>query len=238
LEKHNFQGKRVTFDIPHQHAIVQPVSTPDVTTSLAGGFVIQKHPDSKSPQADAPLIHPEVNEAFIGSYGSWEEFMLLDNWRQKALDQLGVGHRPIAVDLFASPTMKAANMFITREMDAMTFRWSTLHTNSDSILWGNPPFHMLEKIVDKIQQGPCEVALCTPEWTDQNWWKTLQQLSNKAIQLPGHRRIYKGAYCKQPLRQNEWRTVVWLVDTKNLPQKSSTEEEIGGKTMADLEKAL
>ena len=53
--------------------------------------------------------------------------MLLPKFRTWALDHLGVGERPIAVDLFASPTMTAADRYITREMDAFTFNWAALH---------------------------------------------------------------------------------------------------------------
>ena len=82
---------------------------------------------------------PEVDQAGVKAYGSWEEFMLLPQWREWALKHLGAEGRIIGVDLFASISMRASDLFITREMDAFTFDWASLRPLPDSFLWAKPP---------------------------------------------------------------------------------------------------
>ena len=76
--------------------------------------------------------------------------MLLPEWRQWCLDKLQLSDRPISVDLFASPTMASAPLFITKEMDAFQYNWAHLSSIPHTLLWANPPFHLLDKVVEKI----------------------------------------------------------------------------------------
>ena len=138
--------------------------------------------------------------------------MLLPQFRQNALEQLMVGDRTISVDLFASPQMRAVDTYITKGMDAFTYNWTELNSAENTILWANPPFKLLDKVVEKVQKEPCLLALCTPKWEDRPWWSTLSNIGTY-VELPPHRRIFRGLYRKDPLKQNTWNSVVWLVDT-------------------------
>ena len=102
--------------------------------------------------------------------------MLLPEWRQWCLVLLHMADRPIAADLFASPTMTAAPLFVTKEMDAFTYNWANLNSVAHTILWANPPFHLLDKVVEKIQREPCTIALCTPKWLDKPWYTELTNI--------------------------------------------------------------
>ena len=161
--------------------------------------------------------------------------MLLPEWRQWSLEKLGVANRPIAVDLFASPTMTAAPQFITRDMDAFTYNWSKLNAIPHTILWANPPFHALDKVVEKIQMEPCTIALCTPNWPDRTWFPQLQNIYMRRIELPTKRRLYLGVNKKTPLQQRQWHTIVWLVSTKEMPRLLKTPNPTRlGKDTSDL----
>ena len=161
--------------------------------------------------------------------------MLLPEWRQWSLEKLGVANRPIAVDLFASPTMTAAPQFITRDMDAFTYNWSKLNAIPHTILWANPPFHALDKVVEKIQMEPCTIALCTPNWPDRTWFPQLSNIYMRRIELPTKRRLYLGVNKKTPLQQRQWHTIVWLVSTKEMPRLLKTPNPTRlGKDTSDL----
>ena len=148
--------------------------------------------------------------------------MLLPEWRHWCLEKLEISHIPIAVDLFASPTMTAAPLFITKQMDAFTFNWAELNYIPHTMLWANPPFHLLDRVVEKIQCEPCTIVLCTPKWEDRPWYKQLQNIYARRIELPKRRRLYLGRYKKTPLPQCDWHTIVWLVDTKEMPRLLKT----------------
>ena len=95
-------------------------------------------------------------------WGNFGEYTLDPKWRQWALERLGVGDLDIRVDLFSEPWSSAADLYITREMDAFSFNWGRLQEGSPNILWANPPFRVLTKVARKISQEPCMFALCTP----------------------------------------------------------------------------
>ena len=165
--------------------------------------------------------------------------MLLPEWRQWSLEKLSMADRPIIVDLFASPTMTAAPLFITREMDAFTYNWTRLNSESHTILWANPPFRLLDQVLEKIQSEPCTIALCTPKWTDRSWYKELTNIYARRIELPQKRRLYMGTIRKTPLPQCDWHTVVWLVNTSEMPRLlKKIPPPTSGKGLADLHREL
>jgi hypothetical protein len=155
----------------------------------------------------------------------WGNYMLHPKWRKWALDELGVGEDPIEVDLFASPGMTAAPLFITKDMDAFAYSWELLMSHENGLLWANPPFKILGQVVKKIGQDKCRVAICTPEWRDEEWWQELEKMTPYVVRMPPRTRLYYGAYRQAPLPQKWWRTVVWFVDT-TCQKGESTEKKV------------
>ena len=101
-------------------------------------------------------------------WGNWGEYMLDPKWRAWGMEGLGIGEVSIAVDLFATPWTAAAPLFITKEMNSFGYDWGRLcATQGESLLWANPPFRMLIRVAEKTDREPCWVALCTPEWENE-----------------------------------------------------------------------
>jgi hypothetical protein len=80
-------------------------------------------------------------------WGNWGEYTLDPKWRAWALQVADV---PVRIDLFAEPWSAAADLYITREMDAFSYDWGKLQEGSSGLLWANPPFRMLGKVAQKI----------------------------------------------------------------------------------------
>ena len=129
------------------------------------------------------------------------------------MDQLGVGDKVTSIDLFATPWTTAAPIFITKEMDSFSYDWGALLRSEEQILWANPPFALLSRVVAKLEEDACRVVLITPEKKEQAWWQPLSEMAEKSVTFPPRSRLFMGGFRKDPLPQKDWRTVAWLVDT-------------------------
>ena len=139
--------------------------------------------------------------------------MLVPEWRNWAMDQLGLADLVLTVDLFATPWTTAAPFFVTKEMDAFSFDWGQLLLSEAQCLWANPPFALLSKVVAKLQEDRCRVMLVTPQREDKPWWVPLSRLAKSFVVLPPRHRIFLGGFRKEPLPQKDWKTLVWFIDT-------------------------
>ena len=144
-----------------------------------------------------------------------ESFKLYPPVRQKAVKELHLDPHNIIVDLFASPENTHEKHFITLSMDAFSFDWSKLCTTPSDILWANPPFSMMEKVVTKIAMEPCKVALCVPIWKIQPWWKKLQHLAVAHVSLPHNGRIYVEGWNENVifLPPPSWDSAIYFLDS-------------------------
>jgi hypothetical protein len=113
-----------------------------------------------------------------------ECFKLDPHLRERALKELDIDPKHIALDLFASHENSQEMFFINKDMNAFSFDWSKLCTTPSSILWANPPFSMMEKVLTKIAIEPCRVVLCSPIWKVQPWWKLLKKLEFSHVNIP------------------------------------------------------
>ena len=43
-------------------------------------------------------------------------------------------------------------------MNAFSYDWSKLNMGTKDVLWANPPFSMLEKVVTKLILEPCKMC--------------------------------------------------------------------------------
>ena len=145
---------------------------------------------------------------------TWGEYQLAPQWREYAFHQLGVPSDNVTVDLFAKEGKNARPLFINKVMDAFSFEWSKLVEDEGKVLWANPPFALLGRVVAKICQEPCRVALCCPESPETSWWHALQRITVARVQLPGDQSLYYGTIKKDILPPPNWRTVVCLVDSR------------------------
>ena len=142
------------------------------------------------------------------------EYQLAPYWREEALRWLEVPAENVQVDLFARPGNNARPLYVTKAMDAFTYEWSRLVEGPGRVLWANPPFALLGKVVSKVCMDPCCVALCCPEAPEARWWEILKEISVSQVVLPEGHSLYYGGIKKDILPPPEWRTVIFLVDTR------------------------
>ena len=142
-----------------------------------------------------------------------ECYRLTNEMRMRALEEIGVPKSWITMDLFANGKNATEKLFVNAKMDAFTYDWSQLMEHSDEVLWANPPFSMLDKVITKIILEPCKVVLVTPEWKDSRWWKPLDQITVARTYLPCDVGIYISDNKDDVLPHPAWRTAISLVDT-------------------------
>ena len=108
-------------------------------------------------------------------------------------------------------------------------------SDGDTVLWANPPFAALDKVAEKLTFEKCRVALVTPDWEDHDWWKVLEKLPHQKILLPTRTPLYYGGFRKKPLPPvKNWRTVVWLIDTRGLKRTSNPKEKKSHRGLEEL----
>ena len=142
------------------------------------------------------------------------EYTLAPEWREHALQQLGVHPQEVRLDLFASKERAARPLFVTKGMDAFTYDWALLSEREAETLWANPPFYLLAKVVGKIWQERIRIVLCHPEWQEAPWWGPLLTLVKAGVTLPEGLSLYYGVIKKDILPPPKWRTCVSLIESK------------------------
>ena len=148
--------------------------------------------------------------------------MLIPKWRDWALQQLGVAELNLSVDLFATPWTTCAPLFLTQELDSFSYDWGSLQASLDDLLWANPPFAMLPRVVEKLVENPCLVVLITPRLEKKPWWEPLEALPHTKVTFPPRSHLFYGGIRKASLPQKAWRTMAWLVDTRTCIRISVT----------------
>ena len=86
------------------------------------------------------------------------------------------------IDLFASPTNKKCDKFVS-----FYFHSDAFHQDAFSMNWTNtniylfPPFSCVSRCLTKLrQEKPSRCILLVPRWPTQPWWPLLQSLAPKA----------------------------------------------------------
>ena len=147
-------------------------------------------------------------------WGAWGDYCLDPKWRQWAFEKLHIDDKQVRVDLFASIRDRCKPLFITKQTDAFSFAWNKLHEHESEFLWANPPFSLMWEVITKIALEPCQAALCCPEWSDEPWWGTLNEIPHTKVCLPERKRIFHGIYKKDILPSPAWKTYVYLLDSR------------------------
>ena len=145
---------------------------------------------------------------------SQESYNLMPHIRDQVLFALGVDPLSIQVDLFASTENAQCQLFVTKQMDAFTFSWDKLTEDGHHLLWMNPLFSCMAKIITKLILEPCRVVLVAPEWKHEPWWKPLEMLTVSREYLHCQLRAYRGDHQTDSLPPPGWRTTVNLLDTR------------------------
>jgi hypothetical protein len=112
-------------------------------------------------------------------------------------------------------------MFWAREEDAFDKDWK-----AQGLLWINPPFSELEKVVNKIEAEGVECLLVCPNWPKSRWWEKAQELCAKARFFPAGSRLFETDKGKEgPTRWGVW---VLYIPGKNPQVAIQTVDPSGG----------
>lgn len=111
-------------------------------------------------------------------------------------------HIPIFNSRFADP--------MTSGVDAIAQRDWHRHNN-----FANPPFRLIPRILQTVQEQRAWVTLIAPYWPAQPWFAKLQALAvAPPVRLPNHAGIICRAVSDQeaePLRNRAWRLHAWRI---------------------------
>ena len=144
---------------------------------------------------------------------TWGEYCLAPRWREWVISKFGIDPKQVKIDLFADEKNAARSTYITKEMDAFSYDWGKLATEEE-ILWANPPFTSMEKVLSKVCREPTQMLLCCPERPEAIWWGLLSPLTNKKLYLPKGEELYYGVIQKDILPPPKWRTIVYWLDSR------------------------
>ena len=112
-----------------------------------------------------------------------------------------------------SPSLRKTVGFLPMGEDAHSHYWGTW-----KLLWICGPYDKMSTTVQQLTTDKVKALVVAPEWTNQPWWDTLNQIAVKAWVFPDSR---SGLHLHQDgdgsrLPQREWRTVLFAVDTTGL----------------------
>ena len=113
-----------------------------------------------------------------------ESYTLTREIKENALQSLGVSRSDFVVDLFASFCNAQEPRFCTRKNSAFFYDWTSL--SQHGLLWANPPFSQMERVMGKVVKEPCRIVLVTPNWKGSNWERLLNKLSQAQYFVPAN----------------------------------------------------
>jgi len=126
----------------------------------------------------------------------------------------------VEVDFFASDTSTLLPRFFAlpgssraEAYDAFMQKWSRLRG------FANPPFNLIPRVLQKVEQDRATIVLIAPLWPSAIWWPDLMRLAVRFLPLP------KEAFSKKegqnPYEENpRWNAAAWLVSGNSF-QKGS-----------------
>jgi len=112
-----------------------------------------------------------------------EAYTLVPSVKQDALDFLGL-EGEFSCDLFANQMNAQHKPYCTRANSAFWYNWSKLCDFGGNILWANPPFSQLDRVLAKVVQNPCKIVLVTPNWPGRPWRSVLDKIAVKQYFVP------------------------------------------------------
>lgn len=119
-----------------------------------------------------------------------ESYTLIHDVKSKALTDLAISRNDVSFDLFANHFNFQEEMYCTRQNSSFYYNWSSLCSKGE-ILWANPPFSQLEKVLTKVCLEPCKIILVCPNWEGTPWSKILDMIVTKCVQIPQGKPLYE-----------------------------------------------
>ena len=95
------------------------------------------------------------------------DYRLTPELRTRALAELGLRHKDIKVEVFASEANAQEKFYCTEDDSAWQYSWKALSDDSRGYLWANPPFGGLQFVMEKLRKEPVRLCLLVPKWPSQ-----------------------------------------------------------------------
>jgi len=139
-----------------------------------------------------PIFHKKHREFKSADYAIRSETF------GEVVDSIGVGE-PI-INSFSTPSNTLCEKFWDLQRDALSQSWT-----GRRLLWMNPPFSLLEKVVTRIACEKEECFLLCPNWKTTLWWVKVQALCAKAHFFPpGTRQFETERGPSGPIKWGVW----------------------------------
>jgi hypothetical protein len=92
--------------------------------------------------------------------------------------------------------------------DAFSVKWTH---SSCGMLWANPPFSEIQRVVHKLKVDHGHAILVVPKWETAAWWLPLQDLVIRMIEYPAKTKLFElvGMDCYVP--STRWPVQVSMV---------------------------
>jgi hypothetical protein len=171
----------------------------------------------------AEWIASETNfEADRLSRVEWDanDWSLHPRWFQEAWQRWG----PFEIDLFATAQNTQLPRFFApfpqpgaEAVDALKQSWSR-----PGILWANPPWALISRVLAKVQRENAQLAMVAPIWWSAPWFHRLLELSRDIIILPQSQDLFlAGMRGRQPMHNPSWRAAIFRLSGQVSRQQAS-----------------
>ena len=156
-----------------------------------------------------------------------ESYSLVPSVREEVLSKLEVDPLLIKVDLFANHANFQESKYCTRSNSAYFYDWSSL-CEPKCVLWANPPFSQLHRVLTKVALEPQRIVLVTPDWGDCYWRRLLEKLAVHQVQVPEGLSLYTSDHQKKALPSPSWNTLVSFLDSSlvSIPMEELDPKEV------------
>ena len=140
-----------------------------------------------------------------------ENYQLARHALENGLAALQLSLDEIQVELFASPQQHVMQLYCSkRTNNAFRFFWKTM-----GLVYANPPFSLLAKVLTKIAYEAGRVVMCTPDWGSSGehayWRRLLDRMTVGRVQLPDGP-IYVPEDSDTAMQAPEWASFLSIVD--------------------------
>ena len=98
-----------------------------------------------------------------------ESYTLVKDVKSKILQELNIPETKICIDVFANHVNFQEELYMTKGNSAFRYNWAKLLHGEADVLWANPPFTQISKVITKLCLEPTRMVVVTPEWNDPYW---------------------------------------------------------------------
>ena len=95
----------------------------------------------------------------------------------RVFESIKEAYPQISIDLFASRINHKLNRYVSRRPDPEAYAVDAFSmTWTNNVFYMFPPFSLIGRILQKVQEDKTEAVLLAPIWTTQSWWPSLLEL--------------------------------------------------------------